>query len=127
MDAVRGSVLVVDSDRAHCQLLTRSLAQRGFAVSAASSGPEALALVEQGPPDLIILELALPEMDGFETLRRLRERTGEIKVMMLTAGGTPQHLREAKVLGVREFLGKPFDLNRLLRLVTQVAVAPQCG
>lgn len=120
MGGVRGRVLVVDSEETHCRLFMRGLALEGFEVEAARSGPEALAYVEREPPDLIILELALPGMDGLETLRRLRERAEDVKVVVLTACGTAQHVRQAKALGVREFLGKPFDPDRLRRLVAHM-------
>ena len=119
MSVVRGKILVVDDEEDLCRLLTESLRLEGFQVAAATSGREALALVEQEPPDLIILDLAMPEMDGIETLRRIRERGVTAKVVILTAYGTAQRAREAMALGVREFLGKPFELDRLLRLVSE--------
>lgn len=119
MGEVRGRILIVDNEEGFYRPLVRGLALEGFEVAAAGSGPEAMALAEREPPDLVILELALPGMDGFETLRRLREKVKNIKAVVLTAGGTPQHLREAKALGVQEFLGKPFDPARLVRLVAE--------
>lgn len=119
MREVRGKILVVDDEEDLCRLLTESLRREGFQAAAASSGREALALVEQEPPDLIILDLVMPEMDGIETLRRLRERGVRAKVVVLTAYGTAQQTREAMALGVREFIGKPFDLDRLMRIVAE--------
>ena len=119
MREVRGKILVVDDEEDLRLLLTDSLRREGFQVAAASSGREALALVEQEPPDLIILDLVMPEMDGIETLRRLRERGVTAKVLVLTAYGTAQQTREAMALGVREFIGKPFDLDRLIRIVAE--------
>ena len=116
---MRGRILVVDDREDLCWLLAERLAREGFRVEAARSGREALALVEQEPPDLIILDLRLPGMDGLETLRRIRERGGTAKVVVLTAYGTAQQAREAMALGVREFLGKPFDLDRLLKIVAE--------
>ena len=110
---------MVDDGEDLCRLFTERLGQEGFQVAAARSGREALALLEQEPPDLIVLDLFVPEMDGFEILKRLRERAREVKVVVLTAHGTAQRTREAMVLGVREFLGKPFDLNRLLKIVAE--------
>lgn len=110
---------MVDDEEDICRLLLRSLALEGFEVAAARSGREALAIVEKEPPDLIVLDLAMPEMDGLETLRGIRARGGNSKVVVLSAYGTAQRAREAISLGVREFLGKPFDLDRLLRLVAE--------
>lgn len=116
---MRRPILVVDDQEEICRLLAESLTLEGFKVAMARSGSEALARVEQEPPDLIILDLVMPEMDGLETLRRIRERVGDVKVVVLTAYGTAQRAREAMSLGVREFLGKPFDLDRLLRIVAE--------
>ena len=110
---------MVDDEKDLCWLFTERLRREGFEVVAAGSGREALALVKRAPPDLIILDLRLPEMDGLETLRRIRERGATAKVVVLTAYGTVQHAREAMALGAREFLGKPFDLDRLLRIVAE--------
>lgn len=119
MGAVRGRVLIVDNEEDFYRPLVRGLALEGFEVAAAGSGSEAMAFAEREPPDLVILELALPGMDGFETLRRLRERVKNIRAVVLTARGTPRHLREAKALGVQEFLSKPFDPARMVRLVAE--------
>lgn len=116
---MRGRILVVDDEEDLCRLFMRSLALEGFEVAAARSGREALALVEQESPDLIILDLVMPEMDGLETLRRMRERGVRARVVILTAYATAQRAREALALGVREFISKPFDLDRLLRIVSE--------
>lgn len=116
---MRGTILVVDDEEDLRRLLTESLAREGFQVAAARSGREALVLVEQAPPDLIILDLVMPEMDGIETLRRIRERGVTAKVVVLTAYGTAQQVREAMALDVREFIGKPFDVDRLIRIVAE--------
>lgn len=117
MKGVKGRVLIVDNEDDLCQRLARDLRLKGFDVAAAKNGREAMALAEREPPDLVILELALPGMDGFETLRRLREKVKDLRAVVLTACGTPQHLREAQTLGVSEFLGKPFDPPRLLGVI----------
>ena len=116
---MRGRILVVDDEEEIRRLLTGLLTLAGFNVAAAGSGREALASVEQEPPDLIILDLGLPGMDGLEILRRIRERGGAAKVVVLTGYGTAQRAREAMALGVRDLLGKPFDLDRLLRIVVE--------
>lgn len=110
---------MVDDEEEICRLLEAYLTVAGFQVSAARSGREALALLERGSPDLILLDLTMPEMDGLETLGRIRERGVTAKVLVLTGHGTVQRAREAMALQVREFLGKPFDLDRLLKIVTE--------
>jgi len=124
---VRGKILLVDDGEDLCRLFTESLGREGFQVVAVSSGHEALALVELEPPDLIVLDLVMQEMDGLEILRRLRKRAEAVKVVVLTAHGTAQRVRDAMALGVREFLGKPFDLNRLLRIVAEEVGGGACS
>jgi DNA-binding NtrC family response regulator len=114
---VRARILVVADEEVLCRLFTERLRLEGFQVTTARSTREALALLEQQPRDLIVLDLDMPGMDGLESLRRIRERAWEVKVVVLTAYGTTQRVREVMALGVREFIGKPFDLDRLLRIV----------
>lgn len=117
MGEVRGRLLVVEDQRDLRELLATAFSLEGYAVSTAASGEEALALVQREVPDLIVLDLALPGMGGIETLRRIREGGRAPRVVIVTAHGTPAQMREAMALGVREFIGKPFDLDRLLRVV----------
>ena len=116
---MRGHILLVEPEQTASRHLAAVLAQAEFAVMTAASGPEALRLAYREPPDLIILELRLPGMDGIETLRQFHGRGITAKVMIHTAHGTPRHAREARALGAREFLGKPFDAHRLLRLIAE--------
>lgn len=116
---MRARILVVDDEEDLCRLFTERLRLEGFQVTTARSAREALALLEQEPRDLIVLDLDMPGMDGLESLRRIRERAWEVKVVVLTAYGTAQRVREVMALGVREFIGKPFDLDRLLRIVAE--------
>jgi DNA-binding response OmpR family regulator len=116
---MRGKILLVEPEEMTAQPLAAMLTRAEFTVLTAESGDEALRLVHRELPDLIILNLALPGMSGIETLRQLRECGVSAKVMIHTANGTPQNARESRALGVREFLGKPFDAHRLLRIVNE--------
>jgi len=105
------TILVVDDDTQVRGLLVRFLEEEGYVIRVAGDGREALALVDREPPDVIILDVNMPAMDGYETCRRLKDdpRTALIPVTMLT--GTEDH--NARVLGIEagadEFLTKPFD------------------
>ncbi len=114
---MRGNILLVEPEEATARSLAAILTRAEFTVLTAETGHEALRLVHREPPDLIILDLELPGMDGLETLRQLREHGVTAKVMIHAAHGTPRHAREARALGAREFLGKPFDVHRLLCIV----------
>lgn len=119
MQNVTRKILVVDDDETLCQFLAKRLAAEGLEVVTTLSAAEALALVAREQPDLVILDLVLPRMDGIETLRRIRERGWAGKVVVFTAYGTADRAREALALGAREFIGKPFDLDRLIRVVAE--------
>lgn len=113
-------VLVVDDDEAVCQLLVRAFGRHGFDVITARSGSEALAVLEWERPGLIVTELVLPDVSGVELLRRFSGLNGTAPVVVLTAHGTPEQIREALQLGVSEFLGKPFELDRLLSIASGI-------
>ena len=120
MDELRRRVLVVDDEQAVCQVLYRALDRVGVDVTTAKSGAEALDALKCKRPNLIIMELELRGMDGLETLRRMRERGDVPPVVALAADGTVERVREALDLGVTEFLAKPFELDRLLKIVCEI-------
>jgi DNA-binding response OmpR family regulator len=90
-------------------ILVRYIQREGFAAVPASSGPECLSLAQQHPPDVIVLDLMMPEMDGFEVCRALRTSTAtaEIPVIMLTARDDIDARAEGMELGVSDFIAKP--------------------
>lgn len=116
-------VLIVD-DIAGIRLLVRAaLAGPGFEVCEASGGPEALALVEEQPPDLILLDLALPGMTGIEVLQRLRRTEGarSIPVVVVTALAHSEMAAQALELGADAIIEKPFRPAELRRVVEQTS------
>jgi CheY-like chemotaxis protein len=119
----RRVILHVEDDRS-LQALVRATLEHlgGFAVRTAGDGCEALARAQDEPPDLILLDLDLPGMDGVETLRALREveRLREVPVLFLTATGDPVVLERLAGLCVRGILGKPFRPRQLLRAIDAV-------
>ena len=110
-------ILVVDDDHHITELLRRALAHAGFTVTIASDGEEGLRAVIDRPPDLVILDVMMPGLDGFEVARRLREGGTGAPILMLTARGEVQD----KVIGLRggadDYLVKPFALDELLARV----------
>ena len=111
--AAMDSILVVDDEAPICELLQRFLSLRGYRVRAASDGPQALASVEQEVPQLIVLDMNMPGMNGVEVLRKLRERKYAGGVILLTTGQDDKLLEEALDLGSVDVMGKPVDLERL--------------
>lgn len=118
-------ILLVDSDALMLDLLKISLKGRGYKLVTASDGREAMQAVEQQPPDLIILELMLPVMDGVSLLRWLREEhdTG-IPVLVLTALDRPGIYDTVHGLGVAGMVYKPVRRNQLLKQVKDLIDNP---
>jgi len=106
-------ILVVDDEPQIRDLLKRFLSLRGYQVQVASDGRQALTMVEQETPQLIVLDMYMPGMNGVEVLRQLRERKFTGGVILLTASQDDKLLQEALDLGSVDVLGKPVDLERL--------------
>jgi DNA-binding response OmpR family regulator len=106
-------ILVVDDEPQIRDLLKRFLSLRGYKVQVASDGQQALTMVEQVPPQLIVLDVYMPGINGVEVLRRLRGMKFTGGVILLTASQDDKLLQEALDLGSVDVLGKPVDLERL--------------
>jgi DNA-binding response OmpR family regulator len=106
-------VLVVEDDEAIADVLRRSLRAEGHEVQSAADGVHALALAEQFVPDLVILDLGLPRLDGTEVLKRLRDE-GDVPVLILTARTETEDRVEGLDAGADDYLPKPFEREELL-------------
>jgi two-component system KDP operon response regulator KdpE len=106
------SVLIVDDDRKILRLLRIELTAQGFNVIMAERGDEALATAERQRPDLVVLDIILPGMDGLEVLKKLREHSG-VPVILLTAKGTDSDKIMGLELGADDYLPKPFNPEEL--------------
>ena len=109
-------VLVVDDDELIRQTLQLHLEASGLHVSLASNGLEAVASVERKRPDIIILDLFMPEMDGFETLRRLNQSARRARILAISGSGSRtdcSFLAMAAKLGADRVLNKPFTASEL--------------
>ena len=113
-----GRILVVDDTSANIKLLDAVLGSQGYTVIPAASGAEALALVDQELPDLVLLDILMPGMDGYEVCRRLRDQpaTAHLPVIMITASETKDKVKGLDA-GADDFLAKPFDQAELLARV----------
>ena len=113
-----GTILVVDDVPQNVRLLEAVLEPRGYDVVAAADGVAALALVESASPDLVLLDIVLPQMDGYTVCRRIRDReeTAVLPVIMVTSS-TGQERRRAIEAGADDFVQKPFDQHELLTRV----------
>jgi putative two-component system response regulator len=109
-------VLVFDDEEANRILMTRLLSAEGYVVATASSGDEALARVRDEPPDLILLGVRMPGIDGLEVCQRLKDRTGRarlVPIILVTAMVDHTHRLLGIQAGADDFIGKPFDSAEL--------------
>ncbi|MBI5524891.1 MAG: response regulator [Deltaproteobacteria bacterium] len=115
----RPTVMVVDDEPMVCRILEKILGEEGHNVVAATSGEQALALAAEARPDIVLLDIVMPGMDGVATLRELRRRGHHGPVVMLTAHGTVETAREAMNLGAYDYVTKPFNLNFLKSVIRE--------
>jgi two-component system KDP operon response regulator KdpE len=113
------SVLVVDDDRALREFVVKNLQARQFTVAEATNGMEALAQARHVDPDLVILDIMMPHLDGYETCRRLRAFS-DVPVIVLTAMGDEQDIVAALDSGADDCLTKPFGVEELLARIRSV-------
>ena len=112
-------ILAVDDESDVLLLIKTALMSEGFAVTTASNGPDALTLAAEERPDLIILDMMMPEMSGFDVLEALRSRqeTESIPVIMLTGVSDKGKIRQAIDSGIDYYIVKPFAFHDLISKV----------
>jgi two-component system, NtrC family, response regulator AtoC len=116
MNDVQKKVLVVD-DEASIRDSLRLLLKTNFSVSVAEDGETALEMFDELAPDLVLLDVIMPKLDGLETLKRLRSRNPQVPVIMLTATTTVKTAVQAMKAGAVDYLNKPFEIEELTSLI----------
>ena len=112
-------VLLVDDEETFLEVLAERLRSRGLDVTCATSGEEALEVAEGSAFDAVLLDLAMPGLDGIETLRRLRAAEPEIQVMILSGRATVDTAVEAMRLGAIDILEKPAEVEVLVERIRE--------
>jgi DNA-binding response OmpR family regulator len=124
-------ILVVDDDQVIQQLLKVNLELEGYAVEVASDGEEALVLFDQFQPDLVLLDIMMPKLDGWEVARRLAGITGitggPVPIVLLSARAQESDVQKGNDLGVAAYVTKPFDPIQLLHLVAGIIAQQDRG
>jgi len=113
-------ILVVEDEPSLCQLLLNNLGYEGYSVETAGDGVPALAAHAARRADLIVLDLMLPQLDGFEVLRTLREAQDDVPVLLLTARGEEVDRVKGLSLGADDYLVKPFSVLELIARVKAI-------
>ncbi len=113
------TVLIVDDEPGMCDVLALNLKQHGFKTQTALNGKQALEILKEKMPDLIILDVLMPQMDGFELLQELKsnQKYSGIPVIMLTAKRERDNIDKGIALGADFYLPKPFSVKNLLDFI----------
>jgi DNA-binding NtrC family response regulator len=114
---MRQSVLIVDDEELICRSLRMTLEEAGYTVDVSSSGADAMAHLAAEPPDCLLVDLRLGDMDGLEVLQAARERMPTLKAVVITAHGDVDSAVRALRLGAFDFIKKPFDVEEVLASV----------
>lgn len=115
----KGKILIVDDQFGIRILLNEVFQKEGYQTYQAANGLKAIELVKTHSPNLVLLDIKIPGMDGIEILRRLKEIDPNIRVIIMTAYGELDIINEAKELGALTHFAKPFDIEELSKTVNQ--------
>src|SRR5436853_1748426 len=112
-----GRILIVDDEQSVREVLAEYFTEQGYEVATAESGKRALSVLPEHRPDLVLLDIRMPEMDGVETLKRLRQVAPAVSVIMVTANEDVALARATLKIGAVDYVSKPFDFAYLERAV----------
>lgn len=113
------NVLLVDDEEQFTEILSERMESRGYKVEVANSGLNAIEKVNKKSYDAVILDLAMPGMDGIETLKNLIDKNPDLQIIFLTGHATLEKGIEAVKLGAMDFFEKPIDINKLMDKVNE--------
>ena len=116
-------ILVIEDDEQMCAMLTQVLEKEGYAVVDAPNGKVGMKLYKENGADLVITDLIMPEKEGIETIRELRQDNPDVKIIAISGGGTikpEEYLAIAERLGVQKTLVKPFRKEEILEAVNDL-------
>jgi CheY-like chemotaxis protein len=122
---VPARLLVVDDDQLFRAVLRDTLIEKGYSVLVASDGLEAINVLAKEPVDLILLDIFMPEIDGFGVLRHVKRLMSKVKVVIVTAYTELKIVMEAKKLGANYFIYKPYMVQDLLDTIERVLRPPE--
>jgi len=117
-----GRLLLVDDEAPVLEVLNEYFSSQGYAVETASTGADALTVAQHYRPDLVLLDIRMPGMDGVEVLKKLRELDPDLAVIMVTANEDSALARETLKIGAFDYVSKPFDFGHLDRAVSAAIV-----
>ncbi|MEA2031754.1 MAG: response regulator [candidate division Zixibacteria bacterium] len=105
----RVSILVVDDEEVLRSLLQKILSREGYQIKCAENGMVAMEMLEEEPYNIVISDMKMPEMDGFELLKKIKDKYPDIGVIIMTGFGDSYTVKDALLLGADEYITKPFQ------------------
>jgi CheY-like chemotaxis protein len=117
-----GSVLIVDDDPDNLEMVAAYLQLRGFTVATAQRGPEALTLAFASPPQVVLMDVGMPDMDGWEATRQLKadRRTKDAVILAVTGYAVAAYEAKSMEVGADGFVAKPFDIEALAAVIANI-------
>ncbi len=116
----KGYVLIVDDEQILRESLSEWLKEDGYQVNAVSNGMDALKVIAQSPPDVAVVDIKMPGMDGVTLLKKIKEQNPEIPVIMMTAFATVENAVQSMKDGAYDFLTKPFPPEKLSNMIKHI-------
>jgi two-component system response regulator (stage 0 sporulation protein F) len=117
MGKSQATILVIDDQPGIRRLLTEVLQDEGYSVKTAANGYEGIQVATDTKPNVILMDMKMPGMDGIETLKELKRHGQGDQVIMMTAYGELDMVNEAREAGMRDYITKPFDIISLCRII----------
>lgn len=124
---MEGDILIVDDQKGVRRLLEELFKKEGWMVRVATDGREALEQVEKERPDIILMDVKMPNMNGLEASQLILEKYGDIPIVMMTAYGEIEVVKKALDAGVKKCITKPFDIIVLRDMVNELIAAQLSG
>ena len=123
---MKGKMLIVDDQRGVRRLLEELFKREGWEVICAGDGLEAIKYVEQQLPDLILMDVKMPNMNGLEATHEIMKKNPNIPIIMMTAYGEIEVVKQALDAGVKKCISKPFDIMLLRDMVNELMTEMAC-
>lgn len=117
MDKEKIRILLVDDEEEFVKTLSERIQMRDLGTDIALDGEKALQIVDDEVPDVMVLDLKMPGIDGMEVLRRVKRAYPQVQVIILTGHGSEKHEKEARRLGAFEYLQKPVEIDHLIKKI----------
>ena len=122
MENEKAKLLFIDDEKEFLDICRKYFEMKNFKVYTANSGNLGLEIIKSEKPDLIVLDIRMPELSGIEVLSQIRAFNKDSKIIVLSGFGTAENVRHASELGISDFINKPFVLNTLLNIIQEALI-----